>query len=59
MTTIGPVYPAQILVSQAEIRLVADQTTSAAPTTIKADEKNLTDAEEIETGESRLIDLVS
>ena len=59
MTNIGPVYPAQILVSQAEIKLVADQSTSAAPTTIKADEKSLTDAEEIETGESRLIDLVS
>jgi hypothetical protein len=59
MTTIGPVYPAQILVNQAEIRLVADQTTSAAPTTIKADEASLTDAEEIESGESHLIDLVS
>ena len=59
MTTIGPVYPAQILVSQAEVRLVADQTTSATPTTIKADEASLTDAEEIESGESRLIDLVS
>ena len=59
MTTIGPVYPAQILVSQAEVRLVADQTTSAAPTAIKADEKSLTDAEEIESCESRLIDRVS
>ena len=59
MATVGPVYPAQILVSQAEVRLVADQTASAAPTTIKADEASLKDAEEIESGESRLIDIVS
>ncbi len=59
MATVGPVYPAQILVSQAEVRLVADQTASAAPTTIKADEASLKDAEEIESSESRLIDIVS
>lgn len=29
MSTIGPTYPAHTIVSQAEVRLVADQTTNA------------------------------
>ena len=29
MTTIGPVYPAQLVVSQAEVKLVADQAAAA------------------------------
>ena len=59
MTTIGPTYPAHIVVSQAEIKLVADQTSNAASTTIKADEQSLSNAQEIETAESRLIDIVT
>jgi hypothetical protein len=31
MTTIGPTYPAQFVVSQAEVKLIADQTSSAGP----------------------------
>ena len=47
MTTVGTVYPAQVLVVEAEIRLVADQTQNAAPVTIKTDEQAVIDAEEI------------
>jgi hypothetical protein len=59
MTTIGPTYPAHIVVSQAEVKLVADQTSNAEPTTIKADEQSLSNAQEIEAAESHLIDLVT
>ena len=46
MTTVGTVYPAQVIVVEAEIRLVADQTENAAPVTIKTDEQAVIDAEE-------------
>jgi hypothetical protein len=59
MTTIGPTYPAHTIVSQAETKLVADQTSNAELTTIKADEKHLSNAEEMEAAESRLIDLLT
>ena len=52
MTTIGPVYPAQFVVSQAEVKLVADQAAAAGSLAIKADEQNLTSAQEIEAGRS-------
>jgi hypothetical protein len=58
MTTVGTVYPAQVLVVEAEIRLVADQTQNAAPVTIKADEQAVIDAEEIARPNS-LIDIVA
>ena len=58
MTTVGTAYPAQILVVEAEIRLVADQTARAAPVTIKADEQAVTDAEEIAKPHT-LIDVVA
>ena len=51
MTTIGPTYPAQFGVSQAEIKLVADQTSDAGSLAIKADEENLANAQEIEEAE--------
>ena len=59
MTTIGPTYPAQFVVSQAEVKLVADQTSDAGPLAIKADEQNLTNAQEVEAAVSREIDIVS
>jgi hypothetical protein len=59
MSTIGPTYPAHIIVSQAEVKLVADQTSQAASTMIKADEQNLSNAQEIEADESRLIDVIT
>ena len=59
MTTIGPTYPAQFVVIQAEIKLVADQTSDAGSLAIKADEENLANAQEIEEAESHEIDIVS
>jgi lipopolysaccharide export system protein LptA len=58
MTKVGTTFPAQVLVVQAEIRLVADQTENAAPVTIKADEQAVIDAEEIAKANS-LIDIVA
>jgi hypothetical protein len=58
MTTVGTVYPAQVIVVEAEIRLVADQTQNAAPVTIKTDEQAVIDAEEIAKHNS-LIDIVA
>lgn len=58
MTTVDTAYPAQVLVVQAEIRLVADQSENAAPVTIKADEQAVTDAEEIAKSNS-LVDIVA
>ena len=41
MSTIGPVYPAHIVVSQAEVRLVADETANANAATIKSDQQRV------------------
>jgi hypothetical protein len=59
MTTIGPVYPAQFVVSHAEVKLVADQTSDAGSLAIKADEQNLTSAQEVEAAESHQVDIAS
>jgi hypothetical protein len=48
MTTIGPTFPAHIAVSQAQVRLVADQTANADASTIKLDEQSIQIAEQIE-----------
>jgi hypothetical protein len=53
MSNIGPTYPAHILVSQAEVRLVADQTSSAAAATIKSDQNQIEAAQEIEAAEAK------
>jgi hypothetical protein len=53
MTTIGPTYPAHIAVSQAEVRLVADQTSNAASSKIKLDEQSVETAEQIEQAEAK------
>jgi hypothetical protein len=53
MTTIGPVYPAQFIVSQAEIRLVADETANANAATIKSDQNQIAAAQEIEAAEAK------
>jgi hypothetical protein len=53
MSTIGPVYPAQIAVSQAEVRLVADETTDANTVTIKSDQQRVTAAQEVEAAEAK------
>jgi hypothetical protein len=54
MTTIGPTFPAHIAVSQAEVRLVADQTASADASTIKLDQQSLQTAERIEQEAAKL-----
>jgi hypothetical protein len=53
MSTIGPVYPAQFVVGQAEVRLVADQTTNANATTIKSDQQRVEAAQEVEAAEAK------
>jgi hypothetical protein len=54
MTTIGPAFPAHIAVSQAEVRLVADQTANVDAATIKLDQQSLQTAERIEQEAARL-----
>ena len=51
MSTIVPVYPAHIVLSQAEVKLVADETANARPTTIKSDEQRIEAAQEVEADE--------
>jgi hypothetical protein len=53
MNTIGPVYPAQFAVSQAEVKLVADQTGNASTVTIKSDQQRVATAEEVEAAEAK------
>jgi hypothetical protein len=55
MTTIGPTFPAHIAVSQAEVRLVADQTANANASTIKLDQQSVQTAERIEREAARLL----
>ena len=52
MSTVGPVYPAQFVVSQAAIKLVADETDNAGAGTIKSDQQRLSAAQEIEAAEA-------
>ena len=59
MTTIGPTYPAQFVVGQAEVKLIADQTSGAGALAIKADQQNLNCAEEIEASVAHEIDISS
>ena len=54
MTTIGPTFPAHIAVSQAEVRLVADQTANADASMIKLDQQSVQTAERIEQEAARL-----
>lgn len=53
MNPIGPVYPAQIAVSQAEVRLIADQTGNANIATIKFDQQRIATAQEVEAAEAK------
>jgi hypothetical protein len=55
MRTIGPVYPAHIVVSQAEVRLVADQTENANAETIRSDQQRVEAAEEIEAAQTKTL----
>jgi hypothetical protein len=53
MSTISPTYPAHIIVSQAKVRLVADETANASAVTIKSDQHQIEAAQEIEAAESK------
>ena len=53
MSTIGPAYPAHIVVSEAEVRLVADQTAKATTATIKSDQQRIEAAQELEAAEAK------
>ncbi len=53
MSTIRPVYPAHIVVSQAEVRLVADETANAKTATIKSDQQRVEAAQEVEAQEAK------
>jgi hypothetical protein len=48
MSAIGPTYPAQTVVSQAEVKLVADETANVSAATIKSDQNRVEAAQEIE-----------
>jgi hypothetical protein len=53
MSTVGPTYPAHIIVSQAEVRLVADQTANANTATIKLDQSRVEAAQEVEAADAK------
>jgi hypothetical protein len=53
MSNIGPTYPAHIIVSQAEVRLVAEETSSATAANIKSDQNQIEAAQEIEAAEAK------
>jgi hypothetical protein len=61
MSNIGPTYPAHIIVSQAEIRLVADQAESANRETIKSDQNRVEAAQEVEAAQTKVssVDIVT
>jgi hypothetical protein len=53
MSTVGPTYPAHFIVSQAEVRLVADQAENANSGTIKSDQNRLETAQEVEAADAK------
>jgi len=61
MSNIGPTYPAHIVVSQAEVRLVADQTSDASTATIKSDQQRVQAAQELEAEQAKTssVDIVT
>jgi len=57
MSTIGPTYPAHFIVSQAEVRLVADEAAKAKAATIKSDQSEVEAAQEIEAAEAKALNV--
>jgi len=53
MSIIGPTYPAHFIVSEAEVKLVADQTTNANTATIKSDQNQIEAAQEVEAAAAK------
>ena len=57
MSAIGPTYPTHFIVSQAEVRLVADQAENANSGTIKSDQNRVEAAEELEAAAAKAVSL--
>jgi hypothetical protein len=57
MSAIGPTYPAHIIVSQAEVRLVADQTANATIEIIKSDQARIEAAQQIEADQAKSLSM--
>ena len=57
MSAIGPTYPAHIIVSQAEVRLVADQTANATIEMIKSDQTRIEAAQQIEAEQAKALSM--
>jgi hypothetical protein len=55
MNTIVPAIPAQIVVSQAEVKLVADETANADAATLKADQQRIEAAQQVVAAASRSV----
>ena len=53
MSIVGPTYPAHFIVSEAEVKLVADQTTNANTATIRSDQNQVEAAQEVEAAEAK------
>ena len=53
MSTIGPTYPAHFILGEAEVRLVADQTSNADTITIKSDQNRVEAAQDIEAAAAK------
>jgi len=53
MSTMGPTYPAHIIVTQAEVKLVADETANANAATIRSDQHQIEAAQEIEAAQAK------
>ena len=51
------VYPAHIVVSQAEVRLVADETANANAATIKSDQQRVEAAQDVEAAQTKTFSL--
>jgi hypothetical protein len=48
MSTIGPICPAHVVFSQAEVKFVADETANANTATIKSDQQRIEATQEVE-----------
>jgi hypothetical protein len=57
VSAIGAVYPIHTIVSQAEVRLIADETDKANTEKIKSDQQRVLAAREVEAQEPRVLAL--
>jgi hypothetical protein len=57
MRAIGPIYPAHVIASQAEVRLVADQTANATMETIRSDQIPIEAAQQMEREQAKALSM--